>query len=487
MDGDGKESLKDELEEQLEEVDSDSETVEDSLEIEEEIKTELDDIEEEKKLTDDENENKDLEKEEVKDNDSSKDNKTRNIIIASVLGIILCIVLYFAYNIYSTVESYNDKVYPGVSLFDNDLSNLGYDELTNKIDEIFNGYNQNEILVKALDKEFPRTYSSFESSIQNEELANEILKYGKDKDFFDKYEMIKNPQKQLFEFRVNYSEEKLDEFINEIVASINKDAVNATIVISDGGDISLTDDSIGYKVNSEDLKMKINSLMEKPNVEKINIIECIVDENAAIITKDALSNVNTKISTFTTYFPGGPSGTNIQIGTTYLDNVLLMPGEEYSTLGLMGYTTPDKGYVAANTYENGKVVKNYGGGVCQIASTLYNTILRAGIIPLERTEHMFPVSYVPLGLDATLADDYLDLKFANPYDYPIYINAYAGGGQVTLEVWGKDGVLNGVNYVPKSYINGLSASTYLYGYDSEGNQVFEEYIDSSSYKPVPQN
>ena len=163
-----------------------------------------------------------------------------------------------------------------------------------------------------------------------------------------------------------------------------------------------------------------------------------------------------------------------------------MPGETFSAEKAIGPTTLETGFVPANTYVNGEVVPGIGGGVCQVSSTLYNAMLRSGIIPIERLNHMMKVSYVPIGLDATLADNLIDLKFINEFDYPIVINSYTSGNHLTVEFWSKDGVTEGINYEPVSIpLSDLSADTYLYGYDSNGNLVVNQYLDRSTYNPLP--
>ena len=139
-----------------------------------------------------------------------------------------------------------------------------------------------------------------------------------------------------------------------------------------------------------------------------------------------------------------------------------MPGDSFSTVEAIGPTTPEYGFVSANTYLNGKVVPGYGGGVCQISSTIYNAELRAGIIPDFRTYHEMTVGYVPQGLDATIGDEWPDLVFTNPYDYPVVVNVYASGGSITAEFWSNSQATGGVTYEPKAYQTGaLSADTYL--------------------------
>ena len=101
---------------------------------------------------------------------------------------------------------------------------------------------------------------------------------------------------------------------------------------------------------------------------------------------------------------------------------------------------------------------------------------------------MMKVSYVPIGLDATLADNLIDLKFTNEFDYPIVINSYTSNNHLTIEFWSKEGVKEGISYEPVSIpLSDLSADAYLYGYDSNGNVVVNQYLDRSVYDPFPTN
>ena len=112
-----------------------------------------------------------------------------------------------------------------------------------------------------------------------------------------------------------------------------------------------------------------------------------------------------------------------------------MPGETFSFNNFIGDTTADKGYLPAGSYLNGEVVESLGGGVCQVSTTLYNAIIKAGIIPDSRYNHSMTVSYVPIGQDAAIAYPYKDLAFTNPYDAPLYIEGTVSPTSVTFTIY----------------------------------------------------
>ena len=159
-----------------------------------------------------------------------------------------------------------------------------------------------------------------------------------------------------------------------------------------------------------------------------------------------------------------------------------MPGDEFSYEKAMGDITLEAGFFYAPVISNGELKNGIGGGVCQVSSTLYNTQLKAGILPTERRNHSKAVSYVPRGLDATLATGSIDYKFKNDYDYPIVINTSAENGKLTIEFWSNRKALKGITYEARGYARGNIANTYLYGYDKDGNKVYEKHIDTSIYR-----
>lgn len=139
----------------------------------------------------------------------------------------------------------------------------------------------------------------------------------------------------------------------------------------------------------------------------------------------------------TTYSAGDRNrNTNIELAAKHVNGIILMPGETFSYNGILGDTTADKGYKPAGAYLNGEVVQSYGGGICQVSSTIYNAVLYANLEITERYNHSFLSGYVPAGLDATVSYGTKDFKFTNNRDYPIKLVVTAGNGTISATVYG---------------------------------------------------
>ena len=117
--------------------------------------------------------------------------------------------------------------------------------------------------------------------------------------------------------------------------------------------------------------------------------------------------------------------TNLTVGAAKINGHVLMPGEVLSGYECLQPFTTANGYKTAAAYENGQVVDGIGGGVCQIATTLYNAALESedGEIVQRQENHSMIVTYVPASRDAAIAGTYKDIKIKNNYSTPIYVEA----------------------------------------------------------------
>ena len=165
-----------------------------------------------------------------------------------------------------------------------------------------------------------------------------------------------------------------------------------------------------------------------------------------------------------------------------------MPGETFSYNKVVGARTIEAGYKEAGAYAGGKVVQDVGGGICQISSTIYNTALLANLEIVDRSNHQFLTSYVPVSRDATVSWGGLDFKFKNNRTYPIKIVATAKAGVITVSVLG---VLEKQEYVVTFETEILETTDYktTYEYSSsvpvgkeEIKQVGKNGYKCSTYK-----
>lgn len=126
--------------------------------------------------------------------------------------------------------------------------------------------------------------------------------------------------------------------------------------------------------------------------------------------------------------------TNVTLACQFVNGTVVMPGEVFSFNDTVGPRTAARGFTMAHVYVNKQVVDGIGGGICQVSSTLYTSMMIAGIPALERHVHCLPVDYLKTNLDATVCWRSLDLKFINPYEFPIVLFAEANDGICTVSI-----------------------------------------------------
>jgi vancomycin resistance protein VanW len=127
---------------------------------------------------------------------------------------------------------------------------------------------------------------------------------------------------------------------------------------------------------------------------------------------------------------------NAQRAAEALDGKVIPPGAVFSFNKIVRSWAQDTGYVKAPVSYDGELIKAYGGGVCQTSTTLYNAALLAGLPILERHPHVFAPHYVPPGRDAAVAQYTIDLRFRNPYPFPLHIRTDAHGDTLDIRIFG---------------------------------------------------
>ena len=125
---------------------------------------------------------------------------------------------------------------------------------------------------------------------------------------------------------------------------------------------------------------------------------------------------------------------NVELASQRINGIVVQPGDSFSFSNSIMSRTIANGYVVAPSFASGRIVSSVRGGICQVSSTLYVTMMLSSIPASERYAHSLNVDYVPKGLDSAIVEGMKDLRFKNPYDYPICINSSAENGTLTVSI-----------------------------------------------------
>lgn len=154
------------------------------------------------------------------------------------------------------------------------------------------------------------------------------------------------------------------------------------------------------------------------------------------ITDINIENKEKIISEFNTKFnlSNLPRVNNIKLASIALDQHIIQPGETFSFNEIVGPTTKERGYQISKIIVKGKESQGYGGGVCQVSSTLFNAAQVAGLEVVERHPHSKEVPYIGEGKDAATSYGGVDLKFVNKFQVPIKINTYVHENSINVSI-----------------------------------------------------
>lgn len=212
-----------------------------------------------------------------------------------------------------------------------------------------------------------------------------------------------------------------------------------------------------------------------------------------------------KLSAYTTYYSQKEGGRceNIAIASRLIDGITIQPYGEFSFNATVGRRTANAGFQQAKIIVNGEYVSGVGGGVCQVSTTLYNAALKSGLEIIEFHPHSLRVGYVPPSRDAMVSSE-SDLKFTNPYEFPIKLKMEIFAGGVRAVFYGErmgdryEIVSNVLGEIPppppvvkagereeilRSPQNGIKSEAYLERYHGE-TLVSRKRLRTDEYRPV---
>ncbi|WP_294153899.1 VanW family protein [uncultured Clostridium sp.] len=377
---------------------------------------------------------------------SSKKKKIA-FMTASILMIVVCGLAAFWVSVSNSIKKWDNKIYPGVTVQNINLVGMTKDEAKVKLKESLEGEIDKKVLpINIEGKIYELKYADISPSYDVDTTVDEAVQYGKDSGLFEKYLSIKGKRKNEIGLAFSYDENKLKEFEESIIKEVNKEPVNASInIVGDKVQINPEEDGIGIDVDTLDTKIK-EALNGDINSE--NEVDVEAEVTKAKITSKELSKVKDVMGSFSTSYGTSAAGRshNIELATKSINGTIVMPGETFSFNDVVGPRTEEAGFQEAGTYVGNKVEPGIGGGICQVSTTLYRAVMRANIRSTERTNHSMAVGYALPGLDATVAYGYLDYKFKNTYDFPIYIQGYTAGKVVTYNIYGDTSALDGKTY-----------------------------------------
>ncbi len=206
--------------------------------------------------------------------------------------------------------------------------------------------------------------------------------------------------------------------------------------IQEDGSITITPEVIGVEIDNDKAKKILEENKDSTSSYKI---PAKITYPAVTAAELEAEYTDTLIGTYSSNYETSSANRkeNIRLASEKINGRILNPGEVFSFNDVVGPRTEATGFKVAHVYSGNKVVDGVGGGICQVSSTLYNAVVFADLEIVYRTNHSIPVSYVPLGRDATVSYGTIDFKFKNNKETPVKLEVIADGNRLTVNVYGR--------------------------------------------------
>ena len=292
-------------------------------------------------------------------------------------------------------------------------------------------------------------FSAYKESIaiesSTEESSTEKEKKKKKKKEETTTEMETQAPKADYVLQLPDFSEKVTDYVNQLAIVWKMAPQNGDITKynKSTGEFEFGGTKDGYAVNVNDTVSKVMALI----TEKSFSGEVDTAGSSVPASTDSIKDKYKIIASVTTKTTSNQlRNTNVKLSAEAVNGTVLQPGEEFSFNTVVGQRTPEKGYKPAAAYNQGEVVEEVGGGVCQISSTLYNAVFRAGLTTTYRRAHTFAPTYVTPGTDATVSWPGPDYKFVNNSKHAIGILSWYSNQTATVQIYGLPVLPDGVKW-----------------------------------------
>jgi vancomycin resistance protein YoaR len=290
--------------------------------------------------------------------------------------------------------------------------------------------------------------------------------------------------------KVGLNQGAIAAYVSNLASSVDSSPVNATITMTNGQPTAASTGSNGQKLDQTGSVAAIVAALDKPAADRTLALN--VATVAPAVTSDSLASLGIKdlLSEGETTFYGSNAdrNTNIRVGANQFNDVLVAPGQTFSFDTALGPIGPQYGYAPGYVILGNSEELQYGGGLCQVATTMYRAALLAGLPIVSRSNHSYAVSWyvapygVP-GVDATIYPPDPDLKWTNDTGSYILMETTMTNTSLKFDFYGtktKTGVIRGPYFVTGSNDATKASHTVFYRdiLDLSGNVIHTDTVNS---------
>ena len=350
-----------------------------------------------------------------------KNGKVRKILLSLII-IIVAVSLVDAVDLYKN----RNKILPGISAFGVELEGLKNEEAREILQPIASKMIDFPRILVFEDQEIKITpHTELGAFIDLNRVVEEAYSIARTGNIFKRIKNRIVVWRKGYEvpFQAEFNPLKFEDFQNKISSLINRMPRDAYIEVN-----RIIESRIGVRLDLEKFKEEIKESLKSLDGERYIVNLPVITIDPKITTQNILKElaVNGELGTYPTSLENKEENTiyNIKLASEVINGILVKPQEIFSFNKYVGPAEKADGYKESTIIADGVFANGYGGGICQVSSTLYNAALLANLPIIERYNHSIygeATKYVPLGQDAAIFYGFKDLRFKNNSDHTIAI------------------------------------------------------------------
>lgn len=374
------------------------------------------------------------------------------------------------------VNRYEETFLPGVTVDGLDLAGMTRDEAVAVLAGRYSERLSRQLTLRYEEMSWTFSPSSVEAELDVEEQVDAAFAYGKDLSAEETRALLEQLGGAPVDWplSLDYNEEALDAFIQEIKQSIDREPVDATITLDGSETPQITSSSTGLSLDASALRQQLTDFLLGGEGSELTLTPEVLEPSVDTMQ---VSSEFILLAECTTSLEGSSSSrnSNVALALSKFNGLVLKPGEKISFNDLVGDRTEANGFKPAIEYAGTTTVKGIGGGVCQASTTVYGAILRVPLQVDERSNHKMTVGYVPAGQDAAVSYPDKDLVFTNTIGETLYFFTSVNTKKDTATVKIYGAALNLDYYVTirtEVLERDIKSSSVIYKDDTEGEKVW---------------
>ena len=343
-----------------------------------------------------------------------------------------------------TVSDDDTRVIPdGVSIAGTSVGGMTVADAKSVVSDYFAQYDNVKFTLSANGQEIDATGKDICIGAKNSDVVSKAATYGSYGNMAERFKANKDLEEgrgKNFTLTLGVDRNALTTYLSSASSKVNDEASDdyltrengefvfhegtAGVVVQIDESVAIIADYIENQWNKENAAIELATVVKEPRGSKEELAEI----------KDLLGSFNTDYSS-----SSAARKNNVANGVGFINGTILYPGDEFSVLNTITPFSAENGYMLAGSYENGTTVETYGGGICQVSTTLYGACREAELGIVTRSCHSMIVTYVPPSQDAAIAESGgKDFQIKNNKNYPIYIEGYCDGSKAYFNIYGKE-------------------------------------------------